>query len=152
MKKVLFALLLTVITMSASAQAGSQSVGLSLGYAFDTNNTTIGVDYRYNITDEWRLAPSVSRYIQHDYIDAWVIDANVHYVFRLSEMVGFYPLAGLSLSFWDIQYDSTRFGANLGLGSELYATENITIGLEAKYNIVSDFGQPNVALRIGYNF
>ena len=149
MKKVLFAFLLTVITMSASAQAGTQSVGFSLGCAFDTNSTTIGVDYRYNITDAWRLAPSVSRYIQHD---AWVIDANVHYVFRLSEMFGFYPLAGLNLSFWDSKYDPISFGANLGMGAELYATEKITIGLEAKYNISVDYDQPSLALRIGYNF
>lgn len=153
MKRILLALVLTVITVTASAQRGTQSVGLALGYAFDTNNATIALDYRYNITDEWRLAPSIGVYVKNDHISAWAIDMNAHYVFKLSEMVGFYPLAGLSLSFWDVyKHDTTRFGANLGLGAELYATDNITVGIEAKYNIIKHYDQANLAVRIGYNF
>ena len=78
---------------------------------------------------------------------------NAHYVFKLSEMFGFYPLAGLSLSFWKAgPWDATRFGANIGLGGEVYATDRISVGLEAKYNIINDLDAAALAVRVGYNF
>ena len=46
----------------------------------------------------------------------------------------------------------TRFGANIGLGGEVYATDQITVGLEFKYNIIKDFDQPILGVRVGYNF
>lgn len=82
---------------------------------------------------------------------------NAHYVFKLSEMFGFYPLAGLSLSFWkasvgNFSVNETRFGANIGLGGEVYATDRISVGLEAKYNIIKDLDAAALAVRVGYNF
>lgn len=158
MKRLLFVVLLAVISLGVYAQQGQQSVGLSIGYGFDTNNATIGFDYRYNITDEFRITPSLTHFVKNDGLSAWAIDMNAHYVFKLSDMFGFYPLAGVSLSFWkagvthDMSINETRFGANLGLGAEIYATDRITVGLEAKYNIVKDVDQALMAVRVGYNF
>lgn len=153
MKRILFALVLVFVTLTASAQQGAQSVGFNVGYAFDSNNATLGLDYRYNITDAWRLAPSMTMLVKNDGLSAFALDMNAHYVFPVAEMVGFYPLAGLSLSFWDFGvYDTTRFGANLGLGAEVYATSNVTVGLEVKYNIISDFDQALAAVRVAYSF
>lgn len=153
MKRILFSLLLVFVTLTVSAQQGTQSVGFNVGYAFDSNNATLGLDYRYNITDSWRLAPSMTMLVKNDGLSAFALDMNAHYVFPIAEMVGFYPLAGLSLSFWDFAgYDATRFGANLGLGAEVYATSNVTVGLEVKYNIISDFDQALAAVRVAYSF
>ena len=78
---------------------------------------------------------------------------NANDVFKLSDMCGFYPVAGLSLSFWKYStFNSTRFGANLGLGAELYATDVITVGIEAKYNIIKTWDQAMLAVRVGYSF
>ncbi len=86
-------------------------------------------------------------------MNAWAIDMNAHYVFKLSDMFGFYPLAGLSLSFWKAgPFNETRFGANVGLGGEVYATDRISVGLEAKYNIIKDLDAAALAVRVGYNF
>ena len=88
----------------------------------------------------------------------WAIDLNAHYVVKLSEMFGFYPLAGLSLSFWNwdaghgLSHNETRLGANIGLGGEVYATDNLSIGLEVKYNIIKDFDQAMLGVRVGYSF
>ena len=51
------------------------------------------------VTDAFRLTPSITHLVKNDGLSAWAIDMNAHYVFKLSEMFGFYPLAGLSLSF-----------------------------------------------------
>ena len=123
--------MLTLFSIGAYAQTqqGQSSFGFNLGYNFnDVGNATIGIDYRYCVM-------------------------NAHYVFKLSEMFGFYPLAGLSLSFWKAgPWDATRFGANIGLGGEVYATDRVSVGLEAKYNIIKDLDAAALAVRVGYNF
>lgn len=161
MKRILWVALLAVISLGAFAQKGQQSVGFNIGYGFDSKNATLGLDYRYNLTDEVRLSPSLTYFVKNDGISAWNIDMNAHYVFMLSDMFGFYPLAGLNLSFWKFGYkideysvsqNETRFGANVGLGVELYATSQLTVGLEAKYTIIKDFDQPLLGVRVAYNF
>lgn len=171
MKKLVVMCLLAIISMSAFAQTqqGQSSFGFNIGYGFNDNgNALLGIDYRYNFTDEVRFAPSLTYFVKDNGINAWAIDLNAHYVFKLSDMFGFYPLAGLDLSFWKwsgVNLDlgkwdefksgsanETRFGANVGLGGEVYATDQLTVGLEFKYNIIKDFDQPILAVRVGYNF
>ena len=160
MKKLIVMCMLAIISMSAFAQTqqGQSSFGFNIGYGFNDNgNALLGVDYRYNFTDEVRFAPSLTYFVKDNGLSAWAIDMNVHYVFKLSEMFGFYPLAGLDLSFWkasvgDWSHNMTRFGANIGLGGEVYATDQLTVGLEFKYNIIKDFDQPILGVRVGYNF
>ena len=156
MKKLIVMCMLAIISMSAFAQTqqGQSSFGFNLGYGFNENgNALLGLDYRYNLTDEVRLAPSLSYFVKDDGLSAWAIDVNAHYVFKLSDMFGFYPLAGLSLSFWKAgPWDATRFGANIGLGGEVYATDRVSVGLEAKYNIIKDLDAAALAVRVGYNF
>ena len=160
MKKLFLMLMLAVISLGTFAQTrqGGQQVGFNIGYGFDSENATLGVDYRYCLTDEFRLNPSLTYFVKNNGLSAWAIDMNAHYVFRLSDAFGFYPLAGLSLSFWnwdaghDLSHNETRLGANIGLGGEFYATSQFTIGLDLKYNIIKDFDQAMFAVRVGYNF
>ena len=161
MKKLIVMLMLTLFSIGAYAQTqqGQSSFGFNLGYNFnDVGNATIGIDYRYCVTDAFRLTPSITHLVKDDGLSAWAIDMNAHYVFKLSEMFGFYPLAGLSLSFWNwdaghgLSHNETRLGANIGLGGEVYATDNLSIGLEVKYNIIKDFDQAMLGVRVGYSF
>ena len=137
--------MLTLFSIGAYAQTqqGQSSFGFNLGYNFnDIGNATIGIDYRYCVTDAFRLTPSITHLVKNDGLSAWAI-----------EMFGFYPLAGLSLSFWKAgPWDATRFGANIGLGGEVYATDRVSVGLEAKYNIIKDLDAAALAVRVGYNF
>jgi outer membrane protein X len=41
---------------------------------------------------------------------------------------------------------------NIGLGGEVYASRDLTVGLEMKYNLIQDFDQAMAAVRIAYNF
>ncbi|MDH6305873.1 opacity protein-like surface antigen [Parabacteroides sp. PF5-5] len=159
MKRIVVLLMLVVFSLGVHAQnhKGDSSFGLNLGYGFDSENVTLGLDYRINFTDAVRFAPSITHFVKDNGLSAWMIDVNAHYVFPLSEYFGFYPLAGLSLGFWKASaggwsHNDTRFGANLGLGGEVYASKEITLGLEVKYNIVKDIDQALIAFRVGYNF
>ena len=168
MKRIFVTLFMLCLCTGLFAQTnrGDQSVGFNVGYGFDSENATLGIDYRYNITDAVRLSPSFTYFVKVDGLSACAIDVNAHYVVPLSDVFGFYPLAGVDLAFWKFhgvgelndfgRYDSsttmTRFGVNLGLGAEVYATRELTIGLEVKYNIVKDFDQALLGIRVGYNF
>ena len=46
----------------------------------------------------------------------------------------------------------SRLGLNIGLGGEVYASRELTVGLEMKYNLIKDFDQALAAVRIAYNF
>jgi opacity protein-like surface antigen len=158
MKKLLL-LLVLFVSFAANAQThqGESAFGFNMGYGFDSKNAVLGIDYRYGLTDEVRLTPSLSYFVKNNGRSACAIDLNAQYVFLLSDMVGFYPLAGLDLSFWkhpagEGTLTDTRFGVNLGMGLELYATQNVTVGIEAKYTIIKDFDQAILGVRVGYSF
>ena len=58
MKKLIVMCMLAIISMSAFAQTqqGQSSFGFNLGYGFNENgNALLGLDYRYNLTDEVRF-------------------------------------------------------------------------------------------------
>lgn len=161
MKKIVIMLALAITSMGAFAQTkqGDSSFGLNIGGGFEdyANHAVLGLDYRYNFTDAVRFAPSISYFVKNKGLSAIAFDVNAHYVFPLAEYIGFYPLAGINLSFWKhhlggLNKNNTRFGANIGLGAELYASKEITIGFEFKYLLIKDYDQPMVGLRIGYNF
>lgn len=158
---VICTMMLLCLSGFAQNRQGQSSFGANVGYAFDSENAILGIDYRYCLTDEVRLTPSITHLAKNHGRNAWMIDMNAHYLVRLSDMFGFYPLGGLSLSFWNaeaplghlkIKDNLTRFGANIGLGGEVYATEQVTVGLEVKYHIIKTFDQAMLAVRVGYNF
>lgn len=154
MKRITILLSLLCICLGAFAQTqrGHSSVGFNVGYGFESENATLGVDYRYCITDEVRIAPSLTYFVKADDLSAVAIDLNAHYVIKLSDVFGFYPLAGVDLAFWKRKGRTTRLGVNVGIGGEIYATEQLSLGLEVKYNIVKDIDQALLALRVGYSF
>ena len=159
MKKIVLMLMMAIFSLGAFAQTeqGESAVGFNIGYGFDSKNATLGIDYRYNITDAIRINPSLSYFAKNDGHSTWAIDLNAHYLVKINSVFGFYPLAGLDLSFWnfgagDVDADFTRFGANVGLGGEFYLTDKLTLGAEVKYNIIKDFDQALLGFRIGYSF
>lgn len=98
MKKLIVMLMLTLFSIGAYAQTqqGQSSFGFNLGYNFnDVGNATIGIDYRYCVTDAFRLTPSITHLVKNDGLSAWAIDMNAHYVFKLSEMFGFLSVGRL---------------------------------------------------------
>ena len=167
MKKlfVILTLLVGAVTFaSAQTREGHSSVGFSVGYGFDSEQASLGLDYRYCLSDAIRLNPGVTYLVKKDGITAWLVDMNAHYLVRLTNQFAFYPLAGLSFSAWtldgagdwfgDVKTSDTitRLGANIGLGGEVYVTREFTVGLEVKYNIIKDLDQALLGIRLGYNF
>jgi outer membrane protein X len=106
-KSVLWAACLCFFAAAGSAQRGDtgyrgekgvSSTGVMLGYAVDNKAALVGVDFRYNVLDRLRLAPSVMYVLKRDNRSAWYVNADAHYLARVTEWITVYPVAGIGFS------------------------------------------------------
>ena len=59
------------------------------------------------------------------------------------------------MSVWDFKGSDgnrTRLELNVGIGAELYVTDEISVGTDMKYNLTKDYDQALVAVRVAYHF
>lgn len=155
MKKIKLIIALVFLSVAGYAQKGHSSMGASVGYALDVESVTFGVDYRYNPSSNVRLAPSLTHMFRNNGVSAWYIALDAHYLVRVSRNFSFYPIGGLDLSVWSFKgyrENINRLGLNVGLGGEVYATSEISVGLDMKYNLIKDFDQALAAVRVAYHF
>lgn len=111
----------------------------------------------------------------------WDINVNLHYVFSITDKFKVYPLAGVTFTNWsgsssdddddDENWAKTRawdeddedgyeggssslsrFGLNIGAGLQYDLTDKLSINLEGKYQIISDFDQPIFSVGLAYKF
>ena len=157
MKKFLFLCLFAALAISGYAQKGHASVGASMGYAHEYEMATFGVDFRYNILPDIRIAPSITHMFRNRGLNAWYLDLDVHYVIDVTHAFSFYPIGGLSLSIWDWNryYNDnkrTRVGPNIGLGGEFRIMDELSVGMDFKYNLIQDHDQALASVRVAYHF
>lgn len=161
MKKIFLFFIVFFACISVSyAQQGQSAVGVYLNYGNDTN-LGLGVKYRYSFNDNWRLEPAFNYYFKHDYVSLWDLGANVHYLFHPVEKINVYPLAGLhyanatahlkDLGLGDNESDG-KIGVDLGAGADFKVASSLSIGVEAKYQIIEDFNQFVISAGITYSF
>ncbi len=158
MKKILFVILLTVVSMGAFAQKGSVSGHAKLGYQSDYKRFGVGVEGRYEIVDNIRLAPDVVFFFPKDKTWGADINLNVQYTFtNVVDKLTLYPLAGLNISnnrtssrkieYAGVVVESkshgfTNFGFNLGGGLDYDLTADTYLNFEMKYTFADwDYGQ-----------
>lgn len=135
MKRILISSLLTLISiLGISAQAGSKSAVVKMGYQSDYERFGIGLEGRYEFLDNIRLAPEVTFFIPNHKTIGLDINLNAQYTVRnVLDNLTLYPFAGLNMSnnhysgqkvkFQNIETQVpsssyTNFGFNLGAGAE----------------------------------
>jgi opacity protein-like surface antigen len=153
-------------------EKGVSSVGGIVGYAIDNKTAVIGVDYRYNIKDRIRLAPSVLYAAENEYKTTLYMNVDAHYLVRITDKMTIYPAGGLGLSLWNFDYEKgvetysdmeptvktsetkIRLGLNLGFGGEMRITRDIIVGAEFKYNLTTEraYDQAMILTRVAYYF
>jgi outer membrane protein X len=165
MKKVFFvSLFITVLSLSVFAQKGEKAVGLNFGYGSEIKSPAIGVKFNYGITDQIRVSPSFNYFLEKNGLSGWEINADAHYLFNVAPKISVYPLAGLTFTGWTFDWGGmfegaesssnteTRLGVNIGAGIGYQLTDNISIGLELKYSVISDFDQIVPMINFTYKF
>lgn len=154
-------ILFACIKINAQNQKGEWSLGYSGGASLKTESGFLCIDYRYNITNGIRIAPSARKYLRWYGYKGAGGDFDIHYVFPIGRVVNVYPFLGASFTYWDYLIDGNKkeydkgqksFGGNIGLGTEINIIDDIIIGIEAKYNYTEINKQPIVGIRVGYVF
>ncbi len=180
MKKILMAIMALFVCAGMYAQKGEQAAGINLGYGSGSLHKSfkLGLEYKYNITDAIRIAPSFDYFFKDLGTSLWDINANVHYVFNIKSVDGLkvYPLAGLTLLGYSVGDGDTgssdmdewfeeeygeeaassdsgvKFGGNLGAGIQYPIMENLDLSFEIKYQFVQDFDQVVFHIGAAYKF
>ena len=177
MKKILLAMFVAFVSISASAQQGTTALGLNLSYGTDHKAIGIGAKGQYGLTDALRAEASFDYFLKKEGLSMWDINVNLHYLFSVTEQFKVYPLAGVTFTNWsgsssgndnnnggwaktrtyNDEYgggssSTSKFGFNIGAGLQYDLTDKLSINLEGKYQIISDFDQPIFSVGLAYKF
>ena len=162
MKKIMLLMVAMVMGISAMwAQQGKMAGGINFGYGTEIETVGLGLKFQYGITDAVRAEVAFNHSFKKDYTKMWDLEATAHYLLPLGEKTTFYPLAGLcfvkakasaNISGYEISASNSEWGANLGAGIEHAITDVLSVGFEAKYQLVSDMDQAMFNIGVTYKF
>lgn len=154
LKKMVLVMSMAVVTIFAYGQEkGDIAVGGNIGVGLDDfNNFGLTAKFQWNITDELRLEPSTGYYFENDNVDMWDMNINLHYLFKPTNLINLYPLAGFTILHADYGRSDTEFGVNLGGGIDFKLTNNFSIGAELKYQLVPDWNRFVLSAGVTYRF
>lgn len=169
MKKLFLLITICVCAISANAQTlkGEGSILGNLGYQTNYERFGLGVQGRYVIANNLRLAPDVTLFFPKDKVTGLDVNLNFHYVFNFSkDGQGFsvYPLAGIGMqnnfygkrtitvdgkSIEQKSDNTSKFAFNLGGGISLPLSEHSFLNAEAKFMFADE---DNVVIMLGYGY
>ncbi len=141
----------------------------------DVSNFGIGIKYDRFLSEALRAELNGMYYFKSskNQTNWYDINANFHYLFNVAEKLNVYPIFGFTTMFGATKFNPAkdkipafiskinddpkidgsnysdhyfRFGCNMGFGGQYNITEDFGLTLEAKYKLVKDFGNFNVAL------
>lgn len=158
MKKVLLAIVFAALSFGIHAQTGSKAILPKVGYQTEFKRFLFGIEGRYFLTDNIRLAPDVQVLFPKDRTTGLDVNVNLHYVFPLEGGFAFYPLVGgamLNNRFKPKGIDGvswTDFGLNLGAGIQYDITSEGYLNFEFKYTLKENVDPAYFTLGYGIRF
>ena len=165
MKKILLVACFALVcaTSAMALEKGNKALGINLLYGTEIESMGIGAKAQYVFHDHWRGEAAFNYFFERKHTHMWEINLTAHYLVNLGEKFRVYPLAGPTVvnattDMGDLGYgegmnaSQTKFGLNLGGGLEYDVSENFTVGLEARYSIVSKIDQAVFGIGATYHF
>lgn len=167
MKKFLLLVFSMVLALGSQAQTfkGESSLMGNVGYQSNYQRFGLGLQYRYVIANNLRIAPDVNFFFPKDKVTGVDVNVNFHYVFNFkADGQGFqvYPLAGVGMqnnfygdrtvtvngeSVKEDRDNTTDFAFNAGGGITLPLSSRSYLNAEARFM----FGdKDNVIFMLGY--
>ena len=143
MKKALLSIILTAIfSLGMQAQIGSKALLPKVGYQTEFKRFALGVEGRYFLTENIRIAPGLTFLFPKDNEIGFDADINVHYVFPIQERLSVYPFLGGAMlnnlhNNDGAPGNTTDFGLNVGAGVQYDVTENGYVNIEFKYTFIN---------------
>jgi len=165
MRKLLFLLVFLSVTFVTQAQnsKGDQSFLFQTGYQSNAERFLLGMQYRYVVANNIRVAPDVMYFFPKDKTNGLDINLNLHYVVDIDNGLSLYPLMGFAMQnnrFMGRTVHGERvqkargytdFGFNMGAGFGYNITGNLFLNSELKYM----FGDNDCfvfSLGVGFHF
>ena len=156
MKKIFtlaFAMIMSVC-MTAQAQEKENAIGFNYAYMTGSNgisNFGIGIKYDRFLSEALRVEGSGTYYFKHNDTNWYDLNANFHYLFNVAENTNVFPIFGFTTMFGHTNVagatsNCARFGCNTGMGAQYNITDDFGVTFEAKYKILKDYGNFNIAL------
>lgn len=160
-------IMMSVIGLNAQTLKGEGSILGNLGYQTNYERFGLGVQGRYVIANNLRLAPDVTFFFPKDKVTGLDVNVNFHYVFNFSEDgQGFsvYPLVGIGMqnNFYGERTimvngenvhqksdNTSKFAFNLGGGISLPLSAHSYLNAEAKFMFAD---KDNVVIMLGYGY
>ncbi len=166
------ALLLTFLSIELNAQIRNKlNIGVGLDFGTEVDEGGLDVRVGYFLTKQLNLVIDINYFFVDD--EVFIKDRywneynlNVHYYFDYNfneKLVSFYGLAGFNLStlgfkyskhptFGDSESKESNLGLNLGGGVDFNLTKNFKPFIEAKYLLIDEIDQVEIAFGIKYVF
>lgn len=169
MRKILFLVFSVVLALGVNAQSrkGDSSFMANAGYQSNYKRFGLGLQYRYAIANNLRIAPDVVFFFPKDKVTGLDVNVNFHYVFNFSaDGQGFqvYPLVGVGMqnNFYgdrtttfngqqvsEDRDNTTDFALNLGGGITLPLSSRSYLNAETRFM----FGdKDNLVFMLGYGY
>lgn len=165
MKKALLLLIGLLLTLPAlHAQfEGTWGIGTHVGYASAIKRPGAGIHLHYYQTNNLRIAPSFSYFLEAKGQQLWMAETDLHYILPLNYAASLYPLAGIHYSNWRYTPKADgvatgegvthhRPGASLGLGFQHDIRYRVRANLEMKYQFIKDYSQLFITIGFGFWF
>ncbi len=165
--KVAIAAIALVMTATAANAQEKGDMAAGVGATFSIGDgetwTGIGAKFQYNVMDPLRLEANFVYFLPKHKVSMWDLMVNAHWLFKVSDRINIYPLAGLGVlgastpkidlgEFGSVGGGSvTDFAFNVGGGVDFFLSDSFFINAEAKY-MVSGGGSFMPSVGVGFAF
>jgi len=149
MKKAFLFVLLATLSLSNFAQI---KAGAGICFATDISTLGFSIAGSYAITDDLEAAPSLTMFLEKDYLHWKVLDLDArYYVYEISDF-NIYGIGGLSINFWKIKIPEliypgytapaftdrgSKLGLNIGVGAKYDISDAISLFPEIRFTIAN---------------
>ena len=152
MKNLILLAMITLASVGMNAQTvkGEGSLMGNVGYQTNYERFGLGVQGRYAIANNLRIAPDVTFYFPKDKITG--LDVNVYPLAGIGMQNNFYGKKSVETNGQEVEIDrsnSTKFAFNLGGGITLPISERSYLNAEAKFMFAKD---DNASIMLGYGY
>lgn len=158
MKKLLLSLGIMLSCSGAFAQSGKIELGAKLNYGFSEPTWSMGLVGRYNIDNHFRVEGAVNYYPKNENkLEEWDANANLHYIFHVTERFKLYPIGGLCIASFnqdvkDGSLGDTKVGMNIGAGLQFNIMSDLHLNAETYYNCINKYDRAITNVSLVYVF